>query len=96
MIDGFFIFFFVVFFGERDSDDLWSFDVEYVLECDEAVGIFGVEAEEVEEGHGGVEHFDVFLLYELLTCLEGVFLLDFGRFEDGVQGEEGCTADCCA
>lgn len=66
------------------------------MEFVEGVDGFGVEALEVEEGHGGVEHFDVVGFDEFLADFEGVVLLAFGRLEvHGAHEEDrGPDAAC--
>ena len=72
------------------------FNLQDVLELVEGVDGFGVEALEVEEGHGGVEHFDVVSLDEFLADFEGVVFLAFGGLEvHGAHEEDrGPDAAC--
>ena len=55
-----------------------------------------MEALEVEEGHGGVEHFDVIGFDEFLADFEGVMLLAFRRLEvHGAHEEDGGPDAAC-
>lgn len=84
---------FVVFLGERHCDYLRVFDVENGLQRDEAVRVFGFEAEQIEERHGRVEHLHVLLLEQILPDLEGVFFLHLRVSEDAPAGENRSAGD---
>lgn len=55
--------------------------------------VFGLEAQQVEERHRGVQHLHVFFLQQVLPDLKSVLFLDLGVSEDAPAGEDSRAGD---